>query len=147
MDSHQFFKLLHQQVLLKRGPLKFTFPISSFVLSSLFEKKKKKSSSSVYPVWIGASRRRQSFNGSRTAEPLPVGLQCQAMTPMCLPAPPPPSFTTPPPRPPSKNPAKLWSSSRLSGQPHQVNTCSIKTWRLWGDFLSVCLFECLIINM
>lgn len=32
--------------------------------------------------------RRHAFNSNTTAQRLPVGLQCQAMTPMCLPGPP-----------------------------------------------------------
>lgn len=58
----------------------FTFPISSFVLSSSFK------SSSASPVWIRASRHRHSFRRARTAS---AGLRCQAMTPASLIAPPP----------------------------------------------------------
>lgn len=80
------FEFLHQtaaeRVLLSQALLKFTFPVSSFVLSFSFKH------SSVYPVWISTSHRQLSLSSSSTAEPLPVGLQCQAMTPMCLPVPP-----------------------------------------------------------
>lgn len=121
MDLHQFFAASSPgsrgASAPKLGPLqKFTF----FPFSLLFfhlhlkreggKKEKEKKSSSVYPVWISASCRRQSFSSSgRTAEPLPVGLQCQAMTPMCLPPPTtPPSLPHPtPPLPPKPSKALI----------------------------------------
>lgn len=78
MDLHPFCErrchAATEQGRLSWALLKFTFPVSSFVLSCSFK------SSSVYPVWISAGFHRHSFGRSRNSF-FPVGLQRQAMIP------------------------------------------------------------------